>query len=127
MILGFKPQFVEHILNGTKIHTIRIDQHNRWKKGNIIHFSAGVRTKKQKNFLISMCQSVQKIQMEFYKTEYNDTITIDNCRLTYDKLDRLALNDGFKNYTEFRNWFINLKIPSDIIYGKIIHWTGLKY
>lgn len=45
MILGFKPQFVQPIIDRTKIHTIREDKHNRWVPGKVIHMATGVRTK----------------------------------------------------------------------------------
>lgn len=42
MLLTFsKPQFKNLILDGTKIHTIRLDKTNRWKKGMKIHFWMG--------------------------------------------------------------------------------------
>lgn len=45
MILSFKPQFRQKILDGTKIHTIRDDPNDRWQAGKIIHAATGVMTK----------------------------------------------------------------------------------
>lgn len=41
MILSFKKQFLDPIITGSKIHTIRADKPNRWKPGNKIHFATG--------------------------------------------------------------------------------------
>ena len=44
MILSFKPQFKQKILDGAKIHTIRKDEANRWHIGRIIHFATAIAT-----------------------------------------------------------------------------------
>jgi DNA modification methylase len=44
MVIGFKPRFVQPILNGTKIHTLREDVLNRWQPGRVMHMAIGVRT-----------------------------------------------------------------------------------
>lgn len=137
MVLGFKHQFAEPIIAGSKIHTIREDVHNRWKQGNTIHFATGVRTKKYNNFKTDVCKSVQDILIEhtsehIYVTidGYTEVIwrnhkSIDNdfysnevdCPMIF----QLAKNDGFKSVTDFFRWFDgNFK-------GKIIHWTDFKY
>jgi len=42
MILSFsKAQFMDRIIDGTKIHTIRLDPKCRWKKGMTIQFWRG--------------------------------------------------------------------------------------
>lgn len=38
MILPFKKRFVEPIMDGSKIHTIRRDSNNRWYRGRKVHF-----------------------------------------------------------------------------------------
>jgi len=62
MVLGFKPQFVPKILDGTKIHTLRKDATQRWKPGRSIQFATGVRTKNYKTFREDgECKCVQTI------------------------------------------------------------------
>jgi hypothetical protein len=41
MILSFQPQFVEKVLNGSKLNTIRKNDGDRWVKGSKIHFWKG--------------------------------------------------------------------------------------
>jgi hypothetical protein len=123
MILGFKKQFPPLISAGIKIHTIREDKHNRWKKGNKIHFATGVRTKDYNQFKnTGVCYSTQAITIR-YPTEYfNDVrIRIDGILMSVAETQRIAHNDGFENLAAFLIWF-----NSDFD-GKIIHWTKLKY
>lgn len=61
MVIGFKKQFVPKIKSGKKIHTIRRDEHNRWKVGRSIQMATGVRTKHYKQFHTAKCISIQKI------------------------------------------------------------------
>ena len=122
MVLGFKKQFVSKIISGSKIHTIRVDEHKRWKVGNIIHFATGVRTKAYKNFKEGHCLGVQKI--EFKYVMYNDripVILVDDIVLTTPEVELLANNDGFDTVDKLYAWF-----NSDFK-GKIIHWTDFKY
>lgn len=65
MILGFNPRFKKPINNGLKIHTIRLDKHNRWCAGKQIHFATGVRTKSYDNFKKALCTSVQYISISY--------------------------------------------------------------
>lgn len=137
MVLGFKKQFVDKILSGSKIHTIREDPKNRWKWPNVIHFATGVRTKNYHQFKEGQCKSVQEIQMFWYRRDFETifrvyidgksfgTIVInkgheDNPIITGD-LEALALNDGFDSLEEFMKWF------KDDFKGKLIHWTDKKY
>lgn len=134
MILSFKDRFVEKILSGSKIHTIRLDPHDRWKPGNKIHFATGIRTKNYKQFFEGECKSVQliefksKIDLTVEVTTYIDKKEIDTATLV-----KLIKNDGFDlhnflgfNELDFFNWFLNKKNNYQFI-GKIIHWTNFKY
>lgn len=147
MILSFnKQQFVDRILEGTKIHTIREDKHNRWKPGNKIHaWYKNPRNVKQnpKTFEIYIWDTNFPGRREAFKEDLEacpgwfkipkvcksvQTIDIgpictriDGRILTNDEMIKLALNDGFENLTAFYDWF---SIPFK---GKIIHWTNFKY
>lgn len=124
MVLGFKPQFEEPILQGRKKHTIRIDKNDRWKPGMKIHCATGVRTKKFKIFKEDVCRSTQKIRILYDNIPPVGnvaTITIDDRAITIYELRTLAVNDGFEDVSDFLNWF------DEDCEGKIIHWTDLRY
>ena len=126
VILGFKERFVPAIRGLSKIHSIREDKHKRWKAEMVIHFATGVRTKNYDCFLIGKCQSVQEINIDFYRCNENDHVVIDRMILSQKEKETLAKNDGFKDYFEFRSWFIKMN-KYDWFNGRIIHWTNKIY
>ena len=130
MIIGYKPQFPDKILNGTKKHTIRTDAHDRWHAGMKMHQSTGVRTKQYKLIRVDTCTGTQKITIvwRYYKLVSSAYVYVDDkCIGSYTNqypsgmLKVLARNDGFDSVEDFFNWF-----NTDYI-GKIIHWTDLRY
>ena len=132
MILGFKPQFKEPILNGTKIHTIREDKNNRWHFGKLIQFATGVRTKNYHCFKEGVCFGTQRIEIKHqagFVEVFIDGVHFgeiyhhgldDIYEYTVDLIN-LAKNDGFENIEDFFKWF------NKDFKGKIIHWTKFKY
>lgn len=121
MILSFKKEFEPLITSGSKIHTIREDKPNRWKKDRCIHFATGVRTKHYNQFKKGVCVSVQDIEVLPSKNVDEFTIYIDGNRACLTQMVTLAKNDGFKNLHEFSRFF------KDGVKGKIIHWTNHNY
>jgi len=120
MILGFKKQFVEKINNGTKIHTIREDKHDRWKVGREIQMATGVRSRNYNQFNHGICWAIQTIEITHLPGRVE--VLVDGRFIGGSELDELARNDGFKGRFEFFEWF-----NSDFK-GKIIHWTeNFKY
>lgn len=125
MILGFKKQFEDKIISGSKIHTIREDPTRRWKPGVKIHAATGVRTKNYRCFFESQCISVQEIEISYPKiAKYGNgypEIYIDGkyCDLIWRQ--KLAKRDGFITLDEFYDWF------NKDFRGVIIHWTDLIY
>jgi uncharacterized protein YqfB (UPF0267 family) len=129
MLLGFKKRFEEPILEGTKIHTLREDVNNRWKRGNKIHFATGVRTKDYHQFKEGEVVSTQRVFMT-YAYGCDLEISIDGKELnSFREKEILALNDGFDSWMEFFEWFYAaIKAdPDEQFSGKIIHWTDLRY
>lgn len=136
MILGFKKQFVDKILSGSKIHTIREDKPNRWRMRNVIHFATGIRSKYYNQFKKGQCKSVQHIRIRWIDNIISLEI-VDNpeedWRILYaysdadrnslgrDEMEQFAINDGFESIDEFFKWF-----DKDFT-GKIIHWTNKTY
>lgn len=135
MILGFKKQFVSKILDGTKIHTIRVDEHNRWKPGRKIHFATGVRSSYYHQFHEAECVSIQRIRFAKPAIGFASGkiwepalphIVVDGLWITNTKtkLD-LVINDGFYNLEELLTFFNTKAYLNKEL--KLIHWTDLKY
>lgn len=115
---GFNNRFNEdlELSKPPKIHTIREDKKNRWRRGNKIHFVVNNRTKNRFQFApILEAQSIQIIEIR------GALIYVDNKQLNESEINSLAINDGFKSVEDFFKWF-----QSDFT-GKIIHWSNLKY
>ena len=134
MILSFKKQFKQPIVDGTKIHTIREDTPNRWKAGDKIHFATGVRTKNYECFKEGECKLVQRIEIKHHHTfveikiDGNPYGEIQTNKIQYqlalaDMYNILTFirNDGFSRVDDFLAFF-----HTDFT-GKIIHWTDLTY
>lgn len=118
MVLGFKPQFVPKILDGTKIHTLRADPHRRWKPGRSIQFATGVRTKHYKTFREDgNCIHTHSI---FLSPESKGACLLDS-KMSTISVSQLSKNDGFESVDEFWKWF---NVPQ---IRMCIHWTNFKY
>lgn len=118
MILGYaKLEGAEQkVLNGTKITSIRDDNHERWKCGRTIQHSVGVRTKKYRKFMENVCTAVQTIVID-YETK---KITIDNMEVDEVFLkEQIARCDGFDSLADFWEFFKG-KSGKQL---KLIHWT----
>jgi len=140
MILSFSlDSFKERILSGVKIHTIRTDRTERWKKGMKIHFWRGnPRNKnastKPHEFYQGNCSSVQKIEIFF--SEYESSVPqfekfksmavkVDNRLLSPDEVTELAIADGFDGIQDMHKWF-ETETPNGFK-GRLIHWTKKQY
>lgn len=132
MILSFNKRFVDQILSGKKIHTIREDPHTRWKAGRKIHMATGVRTKNYHCFDdTKTCVSVQSLQINHYESDFPAIEVIIDGVLKFkqmsiiwngsDFIDLLAKNDGFDSADAFFKWF------DRDFHGRIIHWTDFRY
>lgn len=127
MILSFKTQFVEPILAGTKIHTLRLDPNDRWCGGRSIQFATGVRTKNYSCFKVGGCASVQRVLISL---EANGIVwvVVDGYALPRGDIDLFIKNDGFKDEKDFINWFFPKGENSETdLFLKLIHWTDFKY
>jgi uncharacterized protein YqfB (UPF0267 family) len=129
MILAFQEQFVAPILAGTKIHTIRTDEHDRWKAGCNIEMATGVRTKNYNLFKRATCISTEWVEVCYVKF-YNINGSIKEiCKVVWlhgreligEELEDFAISDGFANSIDFFAFY------NKDYKGKLIHWTDKKY
>ena len=133
MLLTFsKTEFRTLIKKGVKTLTIRDDKHNRWKVGTKIHFWLGnprnTRGKiKPYQFGVGEVSKVETIRMDFAIPEewQPDVVFIgEDIRLkTEEELNSLAINDGFENWLQMKQWFFN---PDGQYFGKIISWKNFE-
>lgn len=123
MILSFDKRFVDKIILGTKIHTIRKDNKGLWKPGNKINFATGVRTKSYVQFYSGTCKHVDSFLIEYIELDQEKypKVYVNESLLTSSQVEILARNDGFSSKEEFFDWF-----DSDFE-GRIIHWTKFSY
>lgn len=123
-----------------KLHTIRVDAHDRWKAGRLIHFVINNRSPNYFNFApVIKATAVEKIQFEWRETPQvcrelkifiqdklvTNLIKFPNGDLKIKKgrkfLELIAVNDGFDNEKQFLDYF------NENFTGKIIHWTDVRY
>jgi hypothetical protein len=121
MLLTFTvPKFEQLIKDQVKVHTIRTDQHNRWKVGMKIHFWMGnPRNTRGK---------IKPYQFGTGKVERIDSIVINpNADLVIingyefkhaQSLKDIARNDGFDSWQEMKSFFAN----DQVFVGKLIFW-----
>lgn len=131
MVLGFKPRFKEPILNRTKKFSIR--RGSRWEAGMKLHMATGTRTKNYDQFNkgipdLSKCIRTQKIDILFNshhdREDIKLEIKVDGKPLEWPQIELLANYDGFKDATEFREYWLKEK---PLINGQIIHWTDFYF
>jgi len=125
MILTFsKQQFVDRILDGTKIHTIREDKTRRWKPGMRIQFWKGNPRNKRNDpyqFTFGRCLNVESITLDFS----NDTVLFTDKTIIqdYKALDQFAVNDGFDNWDYMKYWFYDTyKGTNTVFQMRLIHF-----
>lgn len=124
---GQPTEFVDKIICGSKIHTIRAN-YDLWKKridlvneGKAIlslrYWSGKPYNSKQYEFMILTKVGIQKLQWKLFKGWYIDD------KSTFPGLEfEIAKNDGL-SYQDFYDWFFPW--PTDPC--AIIHFTELRY
>lgn len=133
MLLGFKKRFVDPILIGTKVHTLRNKRKKTPKVGETLHMYTGLRTKNcqkitSKEKLISKQKAWIRIVFMPYKKgfelfelkicvdgkllavlwKYGEDINFTNPGM----LDKFVKFDGFNDYQDFCDFWIADLRPS---------------
>jgi hypothetical protein len=127
MILPFsKQRFVDAILHGSKIHTIRRDAGSRWQPGRKIHFWFGNPRNVSKNpycFAEGICSKTEPVRIvNDPQAEHGLRISVNGENLHSEVMVRLIQNDGLET-ASFRKWFVPKE--GDIFEGKIIYWKDI--
>jgi hypothetical protein len=113
MILSFKKRFVQKVLNGSKLNTIRADKGSRWAVGSIIHFWQGSpRNPIQEPYQFGLGKVTKVLPISVFPTQ-NKVILAG---LPVVDLEAFAQADGFENWADMVKFF-----PIDF-HGVIICW-----
>jgi hypothetical protein len=141
MLLGFKPRFVDPILDGTKLHTLRNARKVTPKVGEVLHMYTGLRTKHCKaitnRYTLKGIQvahiSVRRVKppLNFIsKTAFLIRIKVDGIPLQPDDIRKFCVADGFADGTDFASYWMGTA-PKDATSitttMDLFHWTDLKY
>ncbi|MBD1394282.1 hypothetical protein [Mucilaginibacter glaciei] len=129
MVISFNKKFVEPILTGSKIHTIREDAKGRWRPGITMHMYTGGRFSKEYRQFIEMdCRSVQDVYMTYYNGKLEVSVD-DTLIYGYPERNEFAISDGFADWEDFEKWWIPILMndPELKYKGRVIHWTNIKY
>jgi hypothetical protein len=113
MILSFQPQFVEKVLNGSKLNTIRENAGDRWIKGTKIHFYKGnPRNVSQNPYQFGEGVVTEVLPIQILPNENKVFVAA----LPVLDLEVFARADGFTSWAAMRAFF-----PNDFE-GSIIFW-----
>ena len=138
MLLGFKKRFVEPILIGTKVHTLRKPRKNEPKIGERLFMYTALRTKQcelitDKETLMGKQKAVVSIERYASKNNagqniYTLKVNVDGRALKFNELQAFIGFDGFKSLADFCEfWFVGVKENKIVEEMDLFHWTDLKY
>lgn len=145
MLLGFKPRFVDPILIGTKVHTIRGKRKIEPKIGEQLHMYTGLRTKHcrlitKKETLVSTQKVWIKIVFRLKPFEIIELlIHVDGRALSLNEIEQFCKFDGFENSIDFVKYWVEgckkeinqkklqNKLCQIVESNTLYHWTDLKY
>ena len=121
MVLDFEEHFVDKILNGSKRHTIRKDEHRRWELGEKIHFTTSAQNPKSNQFAWGVCEGVDVVEL-YPKTREIYLERKGEMKLLGSWLTEVLIeNEGFDSEDDFWEWF------DKPLKGVLIHWTETLY
>lgn len=132
MNMMFEKQFIEPLQKGVKIHSIRVDEKNRWKGFRVIHFKAwsgkGYRSSMIDIIERKSMQSTQRVFMSIEPDGLHMTVGTHELFGRHEK-EEFAINDGFKDWNAFEDYFYPLveKMEDQTYTAKLIHWTDKRY
>ena len=128
-MLNFMPRFVEPIRLGFKCHTIRANRKVPVKVGDKLYLYCGARHPGCFRILPDAvaCTKVLPIRIGHWTSGSLGLvgIQIEGIEIERGERDRLAIADGFTNWTEMLNFWIKTHGGRDgsvHFTGSLIHW-----
>jgi hypothetical protein len=120
MLINFKPEFKDKILDGSKDQTIR--KYRKGKRqievGDKLQLYTGLRTKSAEKFADAVCVNTAKIVIA------EGGISFDDASLYVDDQICLAQKDGFLGVPDFKEFFrkqYGLPFVGRMIQWKLLH------
>lgn len=115
---SFHPRFVDPIREGTKRQTIRaIGSRRHAHHGDPLQLYTGMRTKRCKLILATVCEGQQRILIDWrvrhYKVEGEETRKLGNL---------FAMADGFDSIDQMQDFWAKYHPGINVFNGVIILW-----
>lgn len=118
---SFKSQFIEPILAGRKIGTIRaIGLRRHARADDVLQLYTGMRTKACRLILITRCAMSSSILMRWKKTP---EIFIDGLKLEPRFFDTFAQGDGLSDFEAMAKFWRDTHPNVSVFPGEWIKWT----
>ncbi|HYE33340.1 MAG TPA: hypothetical protein VEH27_18095 [Methylomirabilota bacterium] len=120
MLLNFSPRFAEPVQNGRKRQTIRAIRKDGKvpKVGETLYLWTGCRTKQARKLGEHKCKEVKPVEIHLTFAKVGDLVIL--AADTPSIIDFVAQEDGFKDWTEMRDWFEEVHgLP---FHGNLIRW-----
>lgn len=139
MLLGFKPRFVEPILIGTKVFTMRNKRKVEPKIGETLYMYTGLRTSHTKKITDKeklMSIQTAHVSIEVNPSKFSLVVKVDGRTLTEDEITDFVVYDGFEDREDFIKYWCASSTGKKFTYKKcysiagelsLFHWTDLKY
>lgn len=125
MLMTFsRERYMERILAGVKVHTIREDKGHRWRVGMTAHmWMHNPRNKSMNPFQFATAEVSDIAQIWITKSGSEGKtswgVFVNGQKLHSAQIDKLAKADGFDSGWEFLDWFGEFT-------GRLIYWKKLK-
>ncbi|WP_395736308.1 hypothetical protein [Prosthecobacter sp.] len=125
--LNFSPQFAPKVESREKRQTIRATRKAPIKNGDTLHIFTGLRTKKARRLLPPQeCTQALDIVIRRKALKNSKYIGLDvrlqfAGKLTRERIEKLAREDGFDSVEAFTAWF--LPEGRDEFKGQLIKWN----
>tara|TARA_R110001599_G_scaffold97629_2_gene251730 strand:+ start:339 stop:725 length:387 start_codon:yes stop_codon:yes gene_type:complete len=118
-IINYKGHLIEKVKDGSKPHTIRFGKRIYQVGQNAIHIT-GMRTSGYVEHRRDLITSVEEITVSCQR--FKVEIHINGKHLTKAQANKLAINDGFKNLTQFIEFFQLQHGTNFTLTGQLIQW-----
>ncbi|HTE82414.1 MAG TPA: ASCH domain-containing protein [Reyranella sp.] len=124
---SFQPMFVDPILMGRKVHTIRADRKRHARVGEQLQLYTGMRTKKCRLIARAQCLDVLPLSISFTALRATDRLQmLDGQRIEGDGLDAFAYRDGFDSWRHLKEFWCLQHGRTDRFDGVIIYWRDME-